>query len=100
MPSATNTRIAGAAPALNLRQQMPYEYQIWEDENCTTCARTETIREEMCNGLLGPNPKHVATFTATSNNDAMRKYHAIMGWEPYKPMLQPDGTPFPEDESE
>jgi hypothetical protein len=30
----------------------------------------------------------------------MAKYHEHMGWEPYKPMLRVDGTPFPQDEDD
>jgi hypothetical protein len=37
---------------------------------------------------------------ATSYNDAHRALHVYMGWEPYKPMLRLDGTPYPEDEDD
>ncbi|HAM01970.1 MAG TPA: hypothetical protein DCQ30_07040 [Acidimicrobiaceae bacterium] len=37
---------------------------------------------------------------ATSYNDAKRALHEHMGWEPYKPMLREDGTPYPEDEDD
>jgi hypothetical protein len=39
------------------------------------------------------------TYGATSYNDARRAYHAHMGWEPYQPMLDPSGRPYPEDEA-
>jgi hypothetical protein len=40
-----------------------------------------------------------STF-AEGHNDAMRTLHVYMGWEEYKPMLQPDGTPYPEGEAD
>jgi hypothetical protein len=40
-----------------------------------------------------------STF-AEGINDAMRTLHVHMGWEEYKPMLRPDGTPYPEDEAD
>lgn len=40
-----------------------------------------------------------STF-AEGTNDAMRTLRVHMGWEEYKPMLQADGTPYPEDEAD
>jgi|SRR5665213_58704 len=37
---------------------------------------------------------------ASSGNEAMRALNRYLGFEPYKPMLQDDGTPYPEDEDD
>jgi hypothetical protein len=33
-------------------------------------------------------------------DEAKAALHVYRGWEPYKPMLRDDGTPFPEDEDD
>jgi hypothetical protein len=38
--------------------------------------------------------------TAKSTNDAHRALYAHLGWGDFKPMLRPDGTPYPEDEDD
>lgn len=38
--------------------------------------------------------------TAQSSNDASRALYAHLGWGDYEPMLQADGTPYPEDEDD
>jgi hypothetical protein len=37
---------------------------------------------------------------ASSSNDAMQKRNDYLGYGPYVPMLQDDGTPYPEDEDD
>jgi len=37
---------------------------------------------------------------AKGYNDAMRAWHEHLEWGEYKPMLQEDGTPYPEDEDD
>jgi len=46
---------------------------------------------------LQPGAVLVQVIDADSWNDAMGQYHAIQGWEPYKPMLDENGNPYPED---
>jgi hypothetical protein len=38
--------------------------------------------------------------TAKSSNDAYRTLYAHLGWGEFQPMLQADGTPYPEDEDD
>jgi hypothetical protein len=42
----------------------------------------------------------VCEVEAPSTNAAMRAYHEYRDLEPYKLMLRPDGTPYPEDEDD
>lgn len=44
-----------------------------------------------------PAARLLHVIEASSHNDAMRKYHEWMGWEPYKPMLDENGNEYPED---
>ena len=39
------------------------------------------------------------TFDAVSTNDAGRQYYGFLGFGEYKPMLDKDGNPYPEDEA-
>lgn len=47
--------------------------------------------------LLDPDATCLHRFEATSLDEAMRHYHELMGWEPYRPMLDADGRPYPSD---
>jgi hypothetical protein len=49
---------------------------------------------------VDPGAAKVWEVEAPSHNAAMRAFHEHMGWEPYKPMLRDDGTPYPEDEGD
>lgn len=42
----------------------------------------------------------IHTYTASNHIDMMQKYHAYMGFEAYRPMLDEDGQPYPEDSEE
>ena len=49
--------------------------------------------------LLDESERLIWTVEAPSYNDAQRALHDHMGWDPYIPMLQDDGSPYPEDEA-
>lgn len=42
--------------------------------------------------------RFIAKFEANTRNAAMQKYYDIMGFGDYKPMLDDDGNPYPEDD--
>jgi hypothetical protein len=56
-------------------------------------------RPECGHSLLETDATLSWTCEATSYNDSRRAYHAHMGWEPYQPMLDAAGRPYPEDEA-
>lgn len=49
--------------------------------------------------LIPPNGqfRFIAKFDARTPNEAAQKYYDVMGFGKYKPMLDDDGNPYPED---
>ena len=75
-------------------------YELWEDDDGEgyTFAPSERITDMINSGLLDPTKAKMEwTVIAESWVEANIKYHEHMGWEPYKPMLQENGEPYPED---
>lgn len=77
-------------------------WELWEGADdsegaeCSFFAVTNTQAAAMANadGL-----RLTWTVEAVSLIEAMTKYHEHQGWEPYRPMLRNDGSPYPEDQA-
>lgn len=46
---------------------------------------------------LEPGAVLIHRFKAASPDEAMAKFHEFMGYEPYRPMVDGQGRPYPED---
>jgi hypothetical protein len=74
------------------------KWELWEDEGGSSFFPESNMQARLMameDGLV-----KVWEVEASSTNDAMRAMNERLGWGPYKPMLQDDGTPFPEDEDD
>lgn len=76
-------------------------WELWElwktEDDGLTFAPAYKIGELMNLGVLDHTSKCIWSIMADSYIDAMTKYHEYMEWEPYKPMLDENGEPYPED---
>jgi hypothetical protein len=73
-------------------------YQLWVSNESQSFFREDN--EQALRFAQEDGAQLVWEVTAVGSNEAMAKYHEHMGWEPYKPMLRVDGTPFPQDEDD
>jgi hypothetical protein len=73
-------------------------YQLWVSKDSQTFFRVPNEQAPH----FAHEDEAVLTWEveAFGHNDAMTKYYGHMGWDPYKPMLCVDGTPFPQDEDD
>jgi hypothetical protein len=76
-------------------------HEVWEEPDasgqmlpsvCLAGSHGDSFR-----ALLKPGSRLVATFTASSHFDAMTKYHAMYGWNPYTTDQAWDYEPYPEE---
>jgi hypothetical protein len=62
-------------------------YEAWAtcDGQEIEFASAETVVAHRANGLIGGDWKLLHSVDADSWDDAMRRHHQLMEWEPYKP---------------
>jgi hypothetical protein len=74
-------------------------YELWREDGDGTTYQLSAVGlvDQMGWDADEPDPVLVRTFEALSLADAKRQMHEYLGWEPYEPMVRPDGTPYPED---
>lgn len=66
--------------------------EVWEGEGSTTCASRFSIRKMFESGAMDRHEhKLIRKFKAKTWLEAMTKHHELMGWEPYKPPVLPNG---------
>jgi len=80
-----------------MRPEVQWELWSSEEENSTTFSTSSGITNLFAQGLMPPDSKREWIVMARSTVDAQEKLHEHMEWEPYKPMLQENGEPYPED---
>jgi hypothetical protein len=73
-------------------------WELWSGDDGHTFFPEENERERQMAQADG----YVLTWEtmAQSMNCAHRALYAYLGWGEFKPMLRPDGTPYPEDEDD
>ncbi|MCW4238843.1 MAG: hypothetical protein G8D90_04355 [gamma proteobacterium symbiont of Clathrolucina costata] len=69
------------------------KYEAWVDDESVTFATSEAIEYQKAKGLLGNNLKLLHVVEADTPEEAMAVHHIKMGWEPYKPMGEPQLCP-------
>lgn len=66
-------------------------YEAWEfsdgDVVEISFSTQSGIQDQRTKGLLSPNAKLLHTVRAKTWEEAMTIHHQLMGWEPYKPMV-------------
>ena len=68
-------------------------YEAWVDVESVTFATAEAIEYQKANRLLGHGLKFLYSVEADTPEEAMAIHHIKMGWEPYKPIGEPQKCP-------
>jgi hypothetical protein len=87
------------APAGILRLVALKEYQAWgtPDGRSITFSTTDGIQDMMRQTSWEPDNVYLYSIWARSRLDAMQQHNRAQGWEEYKPMLDENGDPHPDD---
>lgn len=78
------------------------EFQAWGPPGGpASCFSTvEGIQDLIRKGLMEQDHVHLYSIQATSYLDAMQQYYRMQDWGEYKPMLDKDGNPYPDESKE
>lgn len=68
-------------------------FEIWKSKTSVTLIDSRSVAENRRRGLIEADEELFCSFHATTQLEANQKYHTIMGFGPYSPMLKDDGTP-------
>lgn len=74
-------------------------FELWSDNTYMPRCPSDGHLERCAHRLIDESAKLVWAYNAKSSNDASQALHEHLGYGPYKPMLQPDGTNYPEDDA-
>lgn len=72
-------------------------FHIWQTKTGSTLIEAGRVLPQF---LMDDMEKIIHTFTASSYTESMQKYHAYMGFGEYRPMMDEEGQPYPEDSEE
>jgi hypothetical protein len=75
-------------------------WQLWQSEDRTELSFFPASNTQARQIAEADGDHLVWEVDAIGWNAAMAARNEHLGWEPYRPMLRPDGTCYPEDESD
>jgi hypothetical protein len=73
-------------------------WELWQSENQHDYFPSTSEKSRVMARVEGA--VKVWETEASSTNEAMRARNRHLGFDPYKPMLRDDGTPYPEDDDD
>jgi hypothetical protein len=72
---------------------MKLSFEAWEDEESVMLSTPNAVSDHKLKGLFIGKEKLLYKIEADTYEEAMAVHHIKMGWEPYKPMGDPQLCP-------